>query len=366
MQRITVFVFLWILSFSANAQLPVLLRVVSSEQHDTLGCNIVAEVCDLAYKMVMNGKAKLWDSPEKEIQITGATLKEIEKSSASSFLKQPVIYIYEYWSGSGKNLKSVTRGFTFSNKGKAGEEVSYGYLDFQDIQDAVFNMPVSINADGNLNVTMAYYLTGKNYFYHIVQYGTEVVDNITASEKIKMDLTGGLGHFPNSTSSSSEIPQKMVQWMVDGNNNSESQKFLNGRRFFNAIEDFLKENKEIFYNLGGDNIITHVDGKTKLNVTRIEVKEVWKKIDNQVMYDPVAITIYVNDSSLAPVLYRDMIKMDVKVGLKSWVDFIREKQFPLMIEKINNQSVKRAESYLYQKALLTGDWNRVTEYVKYY
>ncbi len=361
-----VVVVLWLLPLISNAQTPVLLRVVSSEQHDTLGCNTVAEIAALAYKQVMSGKAKLWDSPDKEIQITGSTLKEIEKASSTSFLTQPVIYIYEYWSGSGKSLKSVTSGFTFSNKGKAGEEVSYGYLDYRDVQDAVFSLPVTSNANGNLNATLAYYLTGKNYTYHIVQYGSTVVDNVTASEKIKMELTGGLGHFPNTTSAQEEIPQKIVTWSMDVNNNSDSQKYLNARRFNNAVEDFLKENEEIFFNLGGDNIATHVSEKLKLTVTKLEVKEVWKKVGGQLLYDPVSVVIYVNDSALTPVLYRDIIKMDIKIGLKSWVDFIREKQFPFYIQKINNQAIKRAEAYLYQKALNNAEWNKVTEYVKFY
>jgi hypothetical protein len=361
-----VVVVLWLLPLFSFAQTPVLLRVVSNEQHDTLGCNTVAEIAALAYKQVISGKAKLWDSPEKEIQITGSTLKEIEKASGTSFLTQPVIYIYEYWSGSGKSLKSMTSGFTFSNKGKLGEEVSYGYLDYRDIQDAIFSLPVTSNANGNLNSTLAYYLTGKNYAYHIVQYGSNVVDNVTASEKIKMELTGGLGHFPNTASALDEIPQKIVMWSMDVNNNSDSQKYLNARRFNKAVEDFLKENIEIFFNLGGDKIATHVSEKTKLNVTRLEVKEVWKKIEGQLLYDPISVVIYVNDSALNPVLYRDMIKMDIKVGLKSWVDFIREKEFPFYIQKINNQVIKRAEAFMYQKALGNAEWNKITEYVKFY
>lgn len=357
---------LLLISGITEAQTPVLLRVVSSEQHDTLGCNIVEEISDLAYRMILNGKAKLWDSPEKEIQITGATLKEIERASGSSFLNQPVIFIYEYWSGTGRSLRSATSGITFSNKGKSGEEVSYGYMDFKDIQDVVFGAPVKGNANGNFNTTLAFYLNGKNYNYHIVQYGTSVVDNVASSEKIKSDITGGTGKFPNSASSTDEIPQKMVSWMVDMNNNSDSQKYLNARRFAKSLEDFLKENKEVFFNIGGDKIITHVNDKNSMNVTKIEVKEVWKKVGDEIQYDPVSIVIYVKDTALNPVLYRDMIKMDVKVGLKSWVDFIREKQFPYIILKINNQSVKRAEAYLYLKALTSTDWSRISEYVKYY
>ena len=65
--------------FSASAQTPVLLRVLRSEQSDTLGCNFVEELTRIVYNEIMTGHTKLWDSPAKEIQITGTTLQEIEK-----------------------------------------------------------------------------------------------------------------------------------------------------------------------------------------------------------------------------------------------------------------------------------------------
>ena len=264
------------------SQTPVLIRVVRAEQHDTLGCNIVSEITSLVYKQVINGKVKLWDSREKEIQITGTTLVEIERSSKTSFTDQEIIYIYEYWTGSGKSLKSETSGFSFSSKSKTGEEVSFGYVDFRDIQDLIFGTTVKSNANGNFNTTLAFYLNGKNYYYHIIQYGGTVIENITKSEQIKSDLTGGTGHFSNTAASSVEIPQKIVSWLLDINDNSDSEKYINSRKFEKAVQDYLSSNREIYYNLGGDKISTHINVKSKLSITRIQVKEIWKKIDEKI------------------------------------------------------------------------------------
>lgn len=347
-------------------QTPVLIRVVRGEQHDTLGCNVVSEVTALVYKQVVNGKVKLWDSPDKEIKITGLSLLEIERSSYTSFTNQEIIYVYEYWTGVGKSLKSETSGFSFSSKSKTGEEVSFGYVDFKDIQDLVFSTTVKSNANGNFNTTLAYYLNGKNYTYHIIQFGGNVIDNVTKSDQIKNDVTAGTGRFPNSSASFAEIQQKIVTWMLDVNDNSDSQKFINSRRFENAVQDFLSTNKEVYYNLGGDKIGSHISEKPKLLITKIEVKEIWKKINDKVEYDPVSVTVYVNDTALSEILYRDMVKMDIAVGLKSWIDFIREKQFYYIVKKINTQEISPAQSFIYLKALQTYDWRRLTEFVKYY
>ena len=106
--------------------------------------------------------------------------------------------------------------------------------------------------------------------------------------------------------------------------------------------------------------------KSKLSITRIQVKEIWKKIDEKIQYDPVSVTIFINDTALTEILYRDMVKMEVSIGLKSWVDFIREKQFFYVIKKINNQEVSHAQSYVYLKALQSYEWGKITEFVKFY
>ena len=82
---------------------PVLLRVPKADQHDTLGCNFVTEVTALVYKEIIAGSIKLWDSPNKEIQITGSTLMELEKSSDTKFTDQEIFFIGDLLSIAGGN-----------------------------------------------------------------------------------------------------------------------------------------------------------------------------------------------------------------------------------------------------------------------
>ena len=146
--------FIVLLLFSAQiaeAQFPVLLRATSSEQNDSTGCNFVKEVVRVVYETVISGKAKMWDSPDKEIQIMPASLQQIEKSSETSFLEQDIIFIYEFWTNTNRDLKSTTKGFLFSNKSKTGEEVAYGYVDFAELQEPFMRSRITVNANGNFN-----------------------------------------------------------------------------------------------------------------------------------------------------------------------------------------------------------------------
>ena len=168
MRKILVFILLYCICGVADAQIPVILRVTASEQEDSTGCNFVKELARISYDAIINGKAKLWDSPSKEIQIFPASLQAIEKSSGTQFISQEVIFIYESWSNSNRDLKSTTQGFLFSNKSSNGEEVAYGYVDYNDLQDVCLRYRINTNANGNYNANLANYIYSKNYNYKIL------------------------------------------------------------------------------------------------------------------------------------------------------------------------------------------------------
>ncbi len=364
MRKILAFILLYCICGVADAQIPVILRATASEQEDSTGCNFVKELARISYDAIINGKAKLWDSPSKEIQIFPASLQAIEKSSATQFISQEVIFIYESWSNSNRDLKSTTQGFLFSNKSANGEEVAYGYVDYNDLQDVCLRYRINTNANGNYNANLANYIYSKNYNYKILQFAGKVIDNASDSKKIKDDFIG-TNKFNTTSFSATEIPQKMVVWSLDFASTLTGAKADSSRKLVNAITKYLYENEEQLFNLGGDKIQTHLQ-KGKWKITRIQVSELWKKVNNSVGYDPSGIIIYINDTPLTEILYRDMMKMEIMVEDKNWIDYIREKNFAFNIISINNQEVVRSQSYIYQKALQTYDWNKINDFVKYY
>jgi hypothetical protein len=351
-------------ALNVDAQVPVILRATASEQHDTIGCNFIKELCRISYAAILDGKVKLWDSPAKEIQLFAPSLLEIERSSQTKFVDQEIVFIYEMWNNVGKDLKSTTTGFLFSNKNSVGEEVAYGYVEYNDLQEACLRNRIILNANGNYNSTLATYIYSKNFNYKILQFAGKVIDNATDSRLIKDDFIGNR-KFNASSFATNEIQQKMVGWNLDFGAALTGAKADSSRKLIISLTTYLMDNEELLYNLGGDKVLNPVQ-KGAWKITRVEFRELWKKVNNEVLCDPSSMVVYINNIALAEIPYREMIKMEFKVGAVPWLDFLKSKVYALNINSINNQEITRAESFIYQKALYTFDWNKVTEFVKFY
>jgi hypothetical protein len=154
----------------AAETIPVLLRVPRAEQPDTLGANFVEQITALVYEEVIEGRIKLWDSPEKEIQITGSTLTELEKTSQTKFTEQGIIFIYENWQKTKISIVTQTLGFAFLNYDQRAQEVSYGYVDYYDLKETLMRKKINTNADGNYDINYATYLFKKLFNFNIVQF----------------------------------------------------------------------------------------------------------------------------------------------------------------------------------------------------
>jgi len=61
-----------------------------------------------------------------------------------------------------------------------------------------------------------------------------------------------------------------------------------------------------------------------------------------------------------------MAEMEIKFKDIPIVDFLKSKNFNLIITRINSQVIKRKDAYLYYKGLMSAEWNKVIEYVVNY
>ncbi|MBL7923933.1 MAG: hypothetical protein JNL88_07025 [Bacteroidia bacterium] len=356
-----VFALLMGIVIQTSGQIPVILRVTAAEQSDTTGCNFVKELARISWLAISSGKAKLWNAPSKDFQITPQSLRDIDASAGTSFTDQEVVFIYEYWTNINRELKSTTTGFLFSNKSKRGEDVEYGYVEFRDLQEFFLRERVETNSNGNFNTNLASVLHSKSFNYQFLQFAGKVIDNVSDSRKIRDEYIGQL-RFNVSAFSLNEVPQKMVTWTLDPSPDVTKEKSVNGNKLISALGDYLRANEEVFLNLGGDKI-PGVQLKGRWKITRIEVSELWKKISGETLYDPLTLKMYINDSALAEIPYRDLLKMDVKIMDIALTDFLRVKEFNYVIRRVNQQDIPRSEAYLYQKALYEAEWNKLTIWV---
>ncbi len=342
---------------------PVLLRVPRADQHDTLGCNFVEEVTKLVYQEILAGNVKLWDAPGKEIQITGPTLIELEKSSDTKFTEQEIFFIYEKWQKTKTGINTNTIGFTFLNKNVRAEDVSYGFVDYNDLKEIFAKNKIGTNADGVYSVNYSTYLFKKLFNYNIVQFEGRPVTSGGESQNIKADFVGNLEFNPLVNLLA--VPDKNIMYSIENNKSTDDPKAANSRELIKQVENFLIVNEEIFYNLGGDKFADYI-GKNKIKVTKIEVNEIWKKSIDGIYYLPKTVKIFVNDSSLSTISFNEFNDFHMDINSKSVLQLFSDKDYSFVITQINSQKISRKESYLYYKALMTYDWKKLTEYVKYY
>lgn len=347
-------------SASIAADIPVLLRLVRSEQADTNGCNFVAEITAIVYKEIVDGKIKLWDSPAKEIQITGITLQELEKNTNTKFVNQDVIFIYELWQNNRKMLTSETLGFNFSNKSSNGEDVAYGFVEYAAVKDLFLRTKIHTNANGDYSATYASYVNNKTYNYNIIQFNGKVIREASESNKIKKEFIGDAAF--NLMTFVSGDPDRYIQYIVEPNSELKDPRGLNSNRLVKEIENYLTTNQEVFYNFGGDRILSYFQ-KNQLKVTRLEFTEIWKKINDTLVTEPKTMTIFVNDSALMPMNSYEINKLDLKIDEMNFGVFIRQKKFNLIISQINSQKIPRKDAFLYYKGLMNSEWKRLTAYV---
>jgi hypothetical protein len=348
---------------SVSQEIPVLLMLKRSEQSDTSGCNFVEQLSALVYDEVLANRIKLWDSQKKDIQITGSTLQSIEKASGVNFREQETVFIYEMWDNSKREVITKTIGFSFVQRGNTAEEVSFGYVDFADIKETFMKSRVNTNASGLYSATFTTYMLSKNFAFNIVQFGGKPIRSTGESDDILKSYVGNLSF--NQTLLGYYPPDKSVNYIVDHMTEGNDEKSANSKRFIKKIEEYLLQNQEVFFNMGGDRVVSHIQ-KNKFKVTRIELREIWRKMEGNITYDPRSMVIYVNDTALNEMNGKAIAAFEINLEDKTLVDFLKEKNYNLIITQINSQIIPRKDSFLYYRALMTAEWNKVIQFVVNY
>jgi hypothetical protein len=155
----------------------------NASQSDTLGYNIVNDISSVVYNNIISGAVRLWDTQKKELQILPASLQKIEKSSGVTFPRCAHLFIYESWTIEKKLSSSELLGFFFSTQDKAGQSVSFGYVDAKELPDMVLSSYVKRNPNGNEPLTISRALRCKLYYFNIVQYdGKKITETSEAME----------------------------------------------------------------------------------------------------------------------------------------------------------------------------------------
>ncbi|MBP6334063.1 MAG: hypothetical protein KA444_01225 [Bacteroidia bacterium] len=343
-----------------SAPSPVLLFLSRQDQVDTVGYNLVNELPVLVYREIMSGRVPLWDSPEKSIQIKPTSLKRLEESSGDEFIHAKQLFIYELWDLDKKKGDLQTVGFFFSSRTPRGEEVSYGFVEYVLMDSLLRSTLIPLNSNGNCDLTFHEVLKSKYYFYNIVQIGEKKITNIKEAIALKEDVKG----FVNQHTIPVVHDCKYIRYSIEPNDSIQEESRLKSNLFIQSLQLYLNENREVFYNLGGDRIRNFIQ-PYKITITRIEVEEKWRKVQDAILYELLSIKVFAENQPLDIISLTDIHVLDFITDFKAVQDFLMEKEFYFRIVKVNNQEIVEAQSEAYLKGLHTWKWNQLSEFVRY-
>lgn len=340
--------------------LKVTLVLKRSEQPVSSGCNFVKEVTRIIYDEVMENRLKIWDSQNKELAFSAATIKSLEKTAGIKFVDLETIYMYETWTQAKKEVFTNTMGFYFAHKDQRGLETVFGFVDYAALNDLFSKTKINANASGNFNFTFESVIKSKVFHFQILQLGDRIMKTANEAQEAKISFVGdrtfnetALGYHPS---------EKQITYFIDQLSDDNDTRSLNSKRLGRLLEEFFIRNMEVYYNWGGSRVSSHLV-RNKLKVTNIEVLEIWRKVGSEILYEPRNVVIYVNDSPLDEVNGKNISEFEFRYGETDLFGFLRTREFNFIITKINSESISRVESNHYLKGLTDGDWNKLHDFV---
>ncbi|MFM7901258.1 MAG: hypothetical protein ACKPAD_04655, partial [Bacteroidota bacterium] len=258
---------------------------------------------------------------------------------------------------------TATAGFYFAHKSERGTETVFGYVDYADVAELFSKTRIATNASGNFSATLETALKSKNFNYRLIQLGNQSVKTPSEGQDLLYAFVGKrvfnestLGYYP---------PDKNITYLIDTYSDGTDTQSLNGKRLSKLLGEYFFRNQEIYYNMGGERITSHLN-RNKLRVTKIEVNEIWRKLGSEILYEPKSILIYVNDSALDEINARNIADFEFRYGETDLFGFLRTREFNIIITKINSETIERKDAFIFLKALMTEEWNRLNLYVNEY
>ncbi len=345
--------------FKSYTEVPVLIHLNINQQNDSNGFNLVKDLPSLFYKEIIEGRLILWDSPKKEIAISGNALKGIEQNNKLSFSQVENLFINELWTSSRRKTEFVIIGFSFLSQNEKGK-VSFGFIDAREAFNLLYNNYIQTNSNGSASLNFINALYSRKYDYSLIQFGSiDFSKNISLSLRIKEQAFNKKKKIANLY----VIPQtKKLTYLLEKNlQNPNDPSIL----IMNTFETFLNQNKEIFFDIGGSKYYDYHTFKSEISITRVEIVEVWEKKGNQINYIPKSVKLYANNKELNSISIEQIESWQLLFKFKSLRDLLIEKQYLFSLLKCNNELIAPTESNLYIKALKEYKWTQVSNYVKY-
>ena len=331
---------------------PVLLHLDKSQQTDTFGYNIVKEIHRLLYAKIVSEDVALWSSPSKQVKIDAASFREMEKSAYVPFVESKHFFIHELWRIYKKNFSFGVIGFSFTGETKGGRKINYGYIDANDVILLMQSRMIPNNANGNSGLSYWDALHSMNFEFDLVQFGKDdfkekplrsfmLKDQAMKSTKIKRNLY-------------QIIPSKLISYKIVSPEFTEN---IENDLAYSSLETFINDNKQIILNAGGDDFSSHFT-IPKWNLDQLIVTERWTKYNQLPFQELLSIQFFIDGKSVS-LGKKELEDLDVKISLMGIEEYMSDKAFLFVLQKVNDQEIEAHQSEQIFQALFTKEWNKI-------
>jgi len=322
-------------------------------QPDTPGYNFVDELSGNTYLWIKNGDVVLWDSPEKKKVISLEALVKMQNSSQLLFTNVSDVYIYENWSADKKSFRLNVDGFSFTGVNIKGEEVLFGYIEYnKGLKELMEHTPMHINANGNYGITLNTAVMDMGFRYTLIYFDKSPLTDYKSIHNI-VNAALAPGKI-NATF----VPVKTSKQVEYGWDSTDAVQAGIKRDLMRAFYIFFNQNKQEFFNYGGDKYYSYLRDAPIL-ISDVHVLETWTKESRGTLISPDYIVIYTAGIRLQPIPVEKMTEWNMRYKEKPLVDFLVAQDFPYQIKKINDSMIPAGVSESCKNALFAGNWYHV-------
>lgn len=332
---------------------PVLLHLSSIKQNDSIGFNLVRALPELIYAKLLTGDLALWEGSDKTKVVGSQEFAALERTAVTPFVGGEDLFIHEYWQIFKKNFTFEIQGFSFTGRTKFGGKINYGYVDAKDILNLLKTYKIPANASGSSELTYWDALQSKSYQFNLVQFGyNDFRNNANASTFLQYQAI----HDPKiqrelaTITPIKEISYKVLSPSINSN--------IENKNFYSIFTEYVNDNKQTILNATDEAHFQTIFFEN-WKIDNISITEKWSKHQNIPFQELISIELFI-DKHAVSLNTKQLEEMGIKVNLQQLPEYISEKRFSFLIEKINNQEIAPQQSEAYYKALSTKPWNKIT------
>jgi hypothetical protein len=324
---------------------PALLHLSKVDQPDSIGFNLVTSFHKLLHKRIQNGDIALWKTSKKKILVNKTQFRSLEKLAKTNFINNNDFFIHEYWQLVGKEFNFSVQGFSFIGKSKIGKPISYGFIDAADVIGLLKNIKIPTTHHGPSDMSYWNAIHSKSFDFNLVQFGKKdfksnpelsvlLKNQACYSKKVRRNF-----YIPDP---SKRVGYKIIPPSINMN--------IENRNIYLEIENSLNDNKQVIHNINNEPIKPQ-DMFKSWTINTIRVTEKWTTFKNIPLQELENIQLEINGENYS-LNNQQIEEMGLIINLQGISEYLSEKNFDFIIEKVNDENILPQNSEdMYQKLL---------------